>query len=158
MTSMKKFKASKNIDDLIYPAWCSLYISLNWDKICFSKEENPEIYKPFVNANVSWMTNHLLQNKPISTDLITSDIRLGHLGSFVFTHHIMHLMKMAYNKQLNTMNPMDFFQDTWEVMYWFVQGSKTMEEKSFLSLINDFGDHEDSFLQTIELINEINSK
>jgi hypothetical protein len=53
MTSMGKFHESKNLNDLIYPAWCSLYLALNWDKICFSSEENPDIYKPFVSANVN---------------------------------------------------------------------------------------------------------
>ena len=155
---MEKFVESENIDDLIYPAWCSLYLSLNWDKICFSEEENPEVYKPFLRANIKWMTNHLLENRPISSDLILTDIKKGHLGSFVFTHQIMQLMKIAYNKQIETMNPLDFFQDTWEVIFWFVQESKTKEQKSFLQLISDFGSFENSFFQTLNIINDTNKK
>jgi hypothetical protein len=104
------------------------------------------------------MSNHLLENKPISSELILNDIKSGHLGSFVFTHHIMNLMKIAYKNQIDTMNPMDLFQDTWEIIFWFVKGSKTIEQKAFLQLINDFGSNEISFHQTLNLINDINKQ
>lgn len=140
------------MDDIVFPACCSLYIAANWNKLCFAKEEDVTTYREFVSPDVNIMKSILLKTRV----QLTSNVRsyLDHLnGSLAFT---VVLLQSLYNgnQEVYGDNWRALFQECWEVMFWYIQEEENEEMRR---LILDFADHHvNIFEEVIKRINVIN--
>ena len=142
----------KKIDDLVFPLSCCVYISAHWTQLNFSKTDNISDLRNFVSEDISEMKTILL-NHP---DKITAQVKAysDHLnGSLAFSVVILQALYNG-NQEIYRNNLITLFQESWEIVFWFIQD---LRDESTKNILCDFADHHiPIFKDVIKNINIMN--
>jgi hypothetical protein len=142
----------KKMDDLVFPLSCCVYLSAHWNELNFSKTDSISELQDFISKDILEMKTILLQHP----EKITSQVQiyLDHLnGSLAFSVVI---LKALYNgnQEIYSKNLKTLFQESWEIIFWFIQDLKDEPTRNMLF---DFADHHiPIFKDVIKNINLMN--
>lgn len=126
----------KKIDDLILPLTCCLYLSDNWSQLNFSQTDTIEDLRAHVPQDILEIKDIILANPKNITTQVNS--YLDHLnGSLAFAVVIVQALYNG-NQNLYANNMRTLFQESWEIIFWFIQDLK---DDSARNVICDYTDH-----------------
>ena len=134
----------KKIYDLILPLCCTLYLSDHWGQLNFSKTHNIKELRGYVSQDVQTMKDLLLAHPDATKEKVKAHSE--HLnGSLAFAVVIVQSLYNG-NQNLYKDNLEALFQESWEIIFWFIQDLK--DEKTRKVLCDYTEQHKTTFLST----------
>lgn len=136
-------------ESLVIPLACTLYIALHWHTLNFSKTDKLDELRNHVDPDIITLKQNLIENSSIikeQLDECDDELKGGAAFSYfiIQIHH--HNNESYYENNLRTL-----FQDSWELIFWYIQD---LEEEEIKTLINDFTQQEITLFKSV--INHIN--